>query len=141
MRKAEPRLITEILVDTIKLKDTVEIEKPFPQYITKTKEKVDTLIKIDTVEIPLSFPIVEKTYQDSTYKAVVKGVEMGQYPALESLEIYQMTNYITKTVIAQEKANKMGLDASFGLGMSYDLYNHRIVPTVGVQIGWGYRIK
>ena len=141
MRNVEPQYITEVLTDTIRLKDTVEIEKPVPQYITQTKEKIDTVIKIDTIEIPLSFPVVEKEYQDSTYKAVVKGVQFGSYPSLESLEIYQMTNYITKTITTQQKANKWGLDASFGLGVSYDLYNHRMVPTVGVQLGWGYRIK
>lgn len=137
--------VTVINTDTITVIDTVRIEKLVPKYITKTKEKVDTvlkyIIKKDTLSIPMSLPIIEKEYSDSNYKAVVKGVEFGSYPLLKSLEIYQVTNTITNTITVRENAKKWGLNVNAGIGLSYDLYNHKIVPTVGVQIGWGYKIK
>lgn len=135
--------ITSIERDTITLRDTIEIEKPVPKYIVRTEEKVDTALKYihdkDTIEIPMSLPIVSKEYSDSNYKAIVKGVEFGHFPALESLEIYQVTNTITNTIKVQERAKKWGINTSFGLGVSYDLYNHKIIPTIGIQIGLGYR--
>lgn len=140
----EQHPITTVERDTITLRDTVRIEKPIPKYIVRTEEKVDTVMKYvhdrDTIEIPMEFPLVEKAYEDSTYKAVVKGVEFGSYPTLESLEIYQVTNYITETIKTRERANKWGLDINAGIGMSYDIYNHQFVPTIGVTFGIGYRL-
>lgn len=136
--------ITSIERDTITLRDTVRIEKLVPKYITRLEEKVDTVLRYvhdrDTIEIPMELPIISKTYEDSTYKAVVKGAEFGSYPTLESLEIYQVTNYITETIKTREKANKWGLDINAGIGISYDLYNKQFIPTVGVTFGFGYRI-
>ena len=134
-----------IETDTITVIDTLVIEKPVWHTSVKTEHSVDTLIQYvnntDTLYIPLQFPIIERTYENNNYKAVVKGVEFDCYPALESLEIYQMNNTITNTVKQRENANRCALNASVGLGCSYDLYNRRIVPTVGIYLGWGYRIK
>lgn len=114
--------ITSVERDTVTLRDTIEIEKPIPKYIVKTEEKVDTVLKyvteVDTLEIPLSLPIISKVYEDSTYKAVVKGAEFGSYPALESLEIYQVTNYITETIKTREKQHfSIGIGATAGYGI------------------------
>lgn len=144
LRKCEPQYITSFETDTITITDTLVIEKPVLKCITETSERVDTIIEYiketDTIYVPFSLPIITKEYSDINYKASIKGVQWNEYPTLESLEIYQKENYITNTITTQQRANKWGLDASFGLGLSYDLMNRRFVPTIGVQVGIGYRI-
>lgn len=135
-------------IDTVVLYDTITLIKPVESRRTPLKERIDTVfttvvesgsdsLKID---IPVSLPLVEKEYSDSNYRAVIKGVEFGQYPSLESMQIFQSTNYITteKTIV---KKPKWAWNATLGVGASYDIINRQFVPTIGITVGYGIIIK
>lgn len=131
-----------IKTDTVIQYDTIKIEKPIPKYITRTEEKVDTVIEYasetDTIYVPISLPIISKEYSDERYKALIKGVEFGSYPSLESLEIFETTNYITteKTIVRKPK---WGWNLQGGVGAGYNPWSNKIEPTISLTIGYGYR--
>lgn len=131
-------------VDTVIQYDTIYIEKPIPKYVTRTEEKVDTVLQYatetDTIYLPISLPIISKEYSDERYKALVKGVEFGSYPLLESLEIYQTTNYITETKTIVRKP-KWGWQLTGGVGVGYNPWSNKIEPTISLTIGYGYRFN
>lgn len=86
-------------VDTLFITDTFFAEKPVPVevrvpgktiYVPITDSTIVT--KHDTTFVEL--PIEEKVYQDSTYRAVISGYK----PSLDSIEVYNKTTIITKTV-------------------------------------------
>lgn len=135
--------------DTITYTDTLYIDKPIPKYIYNTKEKVDTLIQIinnkdtltDTLYQYISLPIIEKEYGDSTYKAIVKGVQFNQYPYLESIELYHKDNYITNTVTIPKKQPKWHIGLNMGIHYGYNFHTNKFEPYVGIGIGLNYNIK
>lgn len=135
-----PAIPTETIVetDTIITVDTIYIDKPVPKYITRLKERIDTVIQVDSIEVLVSLPIVEKTFQDSTYKAVIKGVEIDRFPSLESLEIYPTREVITSTIKVPQKQNKLGWQ--LGVGIGYGITpNGKIEPNIGITFGYGFR--
>lgn len=137
-----PAITTETTIetDTITIVDTVYIDKPIPKYITNLQERIDTIIQVDSIEVPISLPIVEKTYQDSIYKAVVKGVEIDRFPSLESLEIYRNREVITNTITVQQHQSKWGFQLGVGIGYGISP-NGRLEPNFGIHIGYGFRLK
>lgn len=85
---------------TIEKIDTLIVNNPVPvyKYISKTEVVTvnDSLFIHDTTEKLVFLPREYMVYKDSSYRAVVSGVE----PRLDSIEIYQktITNTITKYV-------------------------------------------
>lgn len=90
-KRSNPNCITITKIDTIR------IEKPTPIKVETIKKVyvpvpiTDTItqeiVKMDSVLV--SVDIERKTYQDSTYKAVVTGAVVGDvHPTLESIEVY-----------------------------------------------------
>lgn len=115
--------------------DTILSEKPVPvyKYISKTEFveiKADS-VRIDTVKELVFLPREYMVYKDSTYRAVVSGVQ----PRLDSIEVYRNTQVqtITKTIsVPDRKRWGLGIQAGagwngrkvqpyVGLGVSYDL--------------------
>lgn len=127
--------------DSVVTYDTVFIEKPVPEYITQTDEKVDTIllsvIENDTVMIPVSLPIVEKTYSDSTYTAVVSGAEIEGYPKLESIQVYNrcITIEEVETIIERKR---WGWHIGVQAGAGYGFYPGKVSPYVGIGISYGF---
>lgn len=137
------RRADEMIPDTIFVHDTIKVIEP-----TATSEKVvrsDTAVLeradkgADTVEnLPISgsldsigglsndsakvvIPITERTYEDSTYKAVVRGYN----PELVSLDIYNTTKYypvVEKVKIKPKVVVSAGVYGGFGSkGADYGL--------------------
>lgn len=119
---------TEIIKrDTITLTriDTIKINVP---KIVKVRVKdtilvpvSDTIRQNDTLFIPL--PREQKTYADSTYRAVVSGFK----PSLDSLTIYQKT--IFKTIEVYPKQRNWGVGVIGGVGVS-----DKLRPFIGVGL-------
>lgn len=136
--------------DTVTQIKEITVEKPIERHITHLTERVDTvityiketvtdsLILTDTITVPVSLPIVEKEYSDSTYKAVVKGVEFGSYPSLESISIYQPITTITETQTIVRKP-KFGFNLNIGAGYGWNPITRKFEPNIGIQLGYGYR--
>lgn len=97
IKSCEPNEVVEC--DTIYIHDTIRIVEPqivkeeVVRYEQVILPVIDTIVKIDTIDsvdsAKVVIPITERTYEDSTYKAVVRGYE----PELVSLDLYNTTKY------------------------------------------------
>lgn len=113
-RTTDKEVIT--ITDTLVLTDTIIKFQPKPYKVTI----------IDTIYLPQqpkkpqqpqqdTLIRQEVTYKDSTYTAVVGGIE----PYLKSIEIYPKTIYVnnnTTTTIKVRSHFGLGLQAGYGLG-------------------------
>lgn len=114
-KKGENNAIETIIerVDTLTLYDTITRLKPV--YLTeRVVDSIPYFVQLpathDTVLV--SLPRTEREYGDSTYYAVVAGVE----PELKRIDIFQKTQYINNTVYVPTKdtrKNYIELDARF----------------------------
>lgn len=108
-----------------------------------------TVVKYDTVEVvryvtrsdarsdSMSFPIVQQTYKDSTFYAVVEGVEVyGRKPILKYHETYNttITNTITNT---DYKNHRFGVGIHAGLGVVIT-DPVRVAPYIGAGISYNF---
>lgn len=111
--------------DTVYIRDTLYIDKPKLMY----KRVKDTVfIQKDTV-----LPTIEKTYSDSSFCAVVEGLEYDSLPRLKEISVFPSTKIITneKTVYQYLKPKKK-IRLGLGIGLGYN--NKEILPMVGVAI-------
>ena len=116
---------------TITKIDTITITKPVIQYRYITEVITDTLYNTDSVLVPVRIPIESKTYQDSTYRAVVSGYRAS----LDTIQIYPIHTYttITNTITKQRRFN-IGIQA----GVGYGCFTKK--PDVYVGLGVSYRL-
>lgn len=111
-------------VDTLYLHDTIRIAAPAPTH-SEPDVRTDTLWLHDTVAVPV--PIERKTYEDSSYRAVVS----GWHPSLDTLDIFQKTTIIEKTIPVPVKTSprwSLGVTAGYGAGKD------GLTPFVGVGV-------
>ena len=107
---SQPKPIVEYVTTT---KDSIRYSLPQNVHVKTTEIKTftiprlvfapaqrDTVIIVDSVRVEL--PFERREYRDSTYKAVVSGVVVGDVrPTLESLDIYTSTT--TKTIVEKPR--------------------------------------
>ena len=125
-RTTDKEVIT--ITDTLVLTDTIIKFQPKPYKITiidtiylpqqpqkPQKPQIDTLIRQEVI------------YKDSTYMAVVGGIE----PYLKSIEIYPKTIYVnnnTTTTIKVRSRFGLGVQAGYGYG------RNGLQPYVGIGV-------
>lgn len=114
---------------TITKIDTVTVLKPVVQYRYITQVITDTLYNTDSVLVPVQIPIESKTYQDSTYRAVVSGYRAS----LDTIQVYPIHTITTITNIKQKRFN-IGLQA----GVGYGCFNKK--PDMYIGLGVSYRL-
>ena len=120
-----------------KAMDSVELNVKYLRDIIRKlqneKGQIDTCILYDTVLKLWKAPREYLVYKDSTYRAVVSGID----PRLDTLKIYRPTIYqtITKTVEVKKKTHwGIGVQAGYGYngkkwspyvgaGVSYNLFS------------------
>lgn len=130
-RSVEPETIVVERVDTLVRVDTLHHPYPVPKYVRVVDSipyPVPVPGPVDTVWAQL--PREEKVYADSTYRAVVSGV----FPSLDSIDVYSREVLITRdrTVYVQPSRWSLGLQG--GVGASKD----GLSPYIG--IGVSYRL-
>ena len=117
-------------VDTLYLHDTIRVATPVP---THTEPNINIEIlwtpdpddNADTIAVPV--PIERKTYEDSSYRAVVS----GWHPSLDTLDIFQKTTIIEKETPVPVKTSprwSLGVTAGYGAGKD------GLTPFVGVGV-------
>lgn len=125
LENAPADTVTMIRVDTLRIAELVPVYK----YI-KEKEYItvkDSLIVVDTVTKLIQLPREYLVYRDSTYRAVVSGVQ----PRLDSLELYPKTTVQTVTkYVLRTDAKRWGLGVNVGAGWN----GQKISPYVGVGV-------
>lgn len=134
--KSEPKS------DTIYIHDTIRIVKPIPTDEDVVRHDTASFPKGELKNIPICnelesigrlsnglsndsakvvIPITERTYEDSTYKAVVRGYN----PELVSLDIYNSTKYypvVEKVKVKPKIVVSAGVYGGFGVkGSDYGL--------------------
>ena len=124
--------------DTVRIRDTIHI--PRPVYITSKiidtmtvlVQATDTLWLHDTLYINL--PREQRTYTDTTYTAWISGYR----PQLDSIQIYQRTEYITKEITPIQKPKRWGIGLQAGYGVT--LHNNQVFPApyIGVGLNWNF---
>lgn len=111
--------------------DTILREKPTPvyKYISRTEfvEIPGNSVRIDTVKELVFLPREVMVYKDSTYRAVVSGVQ----PRLDSIEIYRptITQTVTKTVSVPDR-RRWGVGVQVGAGWN----GKEVQPYLGVGV-------
>ena len=128
----------KVKVDTLFVYDTIFVEKP----VIKKVEIIDTLrlpvpitdtlMLHDTVLVHL--PIEQRQYSDPRYTAWVSGYR----PQLDSILIYQRTEYITKEIKTVTKPKRWGLGLQAGYGVL--LHNGQVFPAPYIGVGLSYSI-
>lgn len=120
----------EVIIDTLLVRDTIHHDRPV--YITTRV--------VDSIYIPISvtdsvhlhdttyivLPREQKFYADSTYAAWVSGYD----PRLDSIDVFQNTIYITKTITIPSQPKHWHIGATAGYGVGKD----GLTPYVGVGI-------
>ena len=125
-RTADKEVIT--ITDTLVLTDTIIKMQPKPYKVTiidtiylpqrpqrPQQPQIDTLIRQEVI------------YKDSTYMAVVGGIE----PYLKSIEIYPKTIYVNNNTTTTIKVrSRFGLGVQFGYGLS----RNGLQPYIGIGV-------
>lgn len=120
-----PQLIEQY--ESEREKVAIEVRRLKKQLAAALNTPADTLEIHDTTTQLVFLPREYMVYKDSTYRAVVSGVQ----PRLDSLEIYQHNTVqtITKTVKVPDK-KRWGFGVNVGAG-----YNGKeIAPYIGVGV-------
>lgn len=119
-------LETVVGLDTLVIRDTVR--ERYPVYVESTVTDTmlvaltDTVTVSDTVYVLL--PREQRVYRDTNYVAWVSGYR----PRLDSMEVYPVTRYVTRTVYPTKKRSSMSVESSaswcgawsFVLSLEYD---------------------
>ena len=110
--------------DTVILHDTIPDYLPMPKdsatikWVTKwlpSATKTDTITKWDYFvvhdSVAVEVPITSKHYGNEQYDAYISGFE----PNLDSIFVYQKTEYVTETITRMKPPNKWELDVVGGI--------------------------
>ena len=131
---------TKVERDTVTITDTiphyypqpVEVEKLRTEYrwLTRVVTETDTLFRENSVtdSVLVAVPITSKHYGGDQYDAWVSGYE----PSLDSIKVYQCTEYITERVTLSKPPNKWELDAV--AGVDYNIKQQRYTPHAGGEL-------
>ena len=130
-RAPEPAEI--VRTDILRIRDTVLVDRPVPVEVRLTDTMLvavtDTVTVNDTVY--LSLPRETRVYGDSTYRAQVSGYR----PALDWIEVYPQTVYLTK-VVKTNDVKRWGIGVQAGYGAYFRDGHMRLAPYVGVGISY-----
>lgn len=126
---------TNVLVDTLIRIDTITQYKPI--YVTKTLEKVEFVPIRDTIRIHDTLFVAldrqKKVYEDSTYRAVVSGIN----PSLDEISVYQKQIYVDRTqTVIQKERSRWGVGLQIGYGMGVRGQNLEHFPYVGIGLSY-----
>lgn len=120
-----PQLIERY--ESEKEKVAIEMRRLKKQLAAALNVPADTLEIHDTTTQLVYLPREYMVYKDSSYRAVVSGVN----PRLDSIQVFQKTRteYITKTIIKREPT-RWGLGAHIGVGLVKD----KVQPYIGIGV-------
>lgn len=125
IKALEPKVIEVIKRDTITQIYPIEIENRVLVRDTIKIAIVDTLVKMDTLYLPRE----QKVYGDSTYRAVVSGIQ----PRLDSIQVFNKTIVQTK-IATQKEWRKFDYGVQVGVGTLFPIKGE---PTMGAYVGFG----
>ena len=122
-----------VKVDSFIKKDTVTKWYPKPVEI-KIRDTI--YLSTDSVKTEgdsILLPRETKTYEDSTYRAVVSGFK----PSLDTLMVFPKTIYITKEKV-REIEKKQRWNYGVGVGLGYGMFNKKFDVYAGFTVGYSF---
>ena len=120
--------------DTVTLWDTIPHWYPKPVEVIKTKTDYRWLTRVENTtdtmhdSVLVAVPITSKHYGGDQYDAWVSGYE----PSLDSIKVYQRTEYITERVTLSKPPNKWELDIIGGI--NYNFNKKKYTPHAGGEL-------
>lgn len=132
--KSEPKSDTIYIHDTIRIVEPQIVKEEVVRYEQVILPVIDTIVKINTIDsvdsAKVVIPITERTYEDSTYKAVVRGYN----PELVSLDIYRQ-----QTTVYGQQTGKPKVVVGIGpyAGFGNKGFNYGIAVNVSMPI-WSW---
>ena len=137
MRPVDVRSDTIVVRDTVRVVEPILVTEEVVRYekvmlpVVDTIVRIDTIVKIDAIDsVEVVVPITEKIYEDSTYKAVVRGYN----PELVSLDIYRQ-----QTTVYRQQTKKPKVVVGIGpyAGFGNKGFNYGIAVNVSMPI-WSW---
>ena len=125
---------TKVERDTVTVIDTIPHYYPKPVEVIKTKTDYRWLTRVENTtdtlhdSVLVAVPITSKHYHGSDYDAYVSGYE----PSLDSIKVYQRTEYITERVTISKPPNRWELDLVGGI--NYEIYKKKYTPHAGGEL-------
>lgn len=135
--EVKTKVVERVKIDTLKIFDTIRINKPVLVRATTLRKDTIYLTKdvyIDSSKVVL--PIEQKIYSDSSYTAFVSGYRA----VLDSIHIRSPTTIINREierVITQTKRKHFNIGVLGGLG--YGFTTKKIEPFVGFGLSYNIR--
>ena len=120
--------------DTVTVIDTIPHYYPKPVEVNKVRTEYKWLTRVETStdtlhdSVLVEVPIESRHYNAPEYDAWVSGYE----PSLDSIKVYQRTEYITERVTLSKPPNKWELDAV--AGVDYNIKTQRYTPHAGGEL-------
>lgn len=136
-RCAPPPAETAVRTDTLRIRDTLLVERPVPVEVrvvdTMLVAAVDTVqVRVqDTVQVRVQVPRETRVYEDSTFRAQVSGYR----PSLDLIEVYPQTVYITRTISVHSR-KRWGIGVQAGYGAYVAGGQVMLAPYVGIGISY-----
>ena len=136
-RCAPPPAETAVRTDTLRIRDTLVIDRPVPVEVrvvdTMLVAVADTVqVRVrDTVRVMVQVPRETKLYGDSTWRAQVSGYR----PSLDWIEVYPQTTVVTRNIFVDSR-KRWGIGLQAGYGAYFDGGDVSLSPYVGIGISW-----
>ena len=133
-------LVESVTRDTLVVFDTIPQYYPKPVEVERVRTEYQWLpiakITHDTVgftqfihdSVLVEVPITSKHYHGENYDAYVSGYQ----PSLDSISVYQRTEYITETITRMKPPNKCELDIIGGI--NYATSSQHWLPYAGGEL-------
>ena len=137
---------TKVERDTVTITDTIPHYYPKPVEVEKLRTEYRWLTRVVTENVGqekfsansvnfsvrdsalVEVPITSKHYGGDQYDAWVS----GYVPSLDSIKVYQRTEYITERVTLSKPPNKWELDLVGGI--NYEVYKKKFTPHAGGEL-------
>ena len=117
-------VVRDTVMDTIRSVHPVPVKTVIARHDTLLLPVIET--RTDSVLV--SLPVERKIYSDSTYTAVVSGIN----PCLDSIEVYRRSVYETRTITHYTKPSRI----SIGLQGGYGYGRNGFSPYIGIGISY-----
>lgn len=139
--------VPSVISETIIVRDTVVTYHQTPPIIEKQVGEKSYSVAVNGAHEPVeadtscvgdtlvTFPVVQRIYEDSTYTAYVSGVD----PMLDSIRIRSPTieNFVTTTKVKTEtKYRRFAIGLTVGYG--YGFQCRQLEPFVGIGVTWNF---
>lgn len=140
-RCAPPPAETAVRTDTLRIRDTLIIDRPVPVEVrvvdTMLVAVVDTVqVRVrDTVQVMVQVPREVRVYSDSAYRAQVSGYR----PSLDWIEVYPQTTVVTRNIYADDSRKRWGIGVQAGQMVLAGSSGVVFSPYAGAEISFSFK--